>query len=306
MTKWEKELMESWLGSEKSILKALEGYYTSALGDIKIKILMMQSQGELLPNQVYQVQYQQALQKQIGDILDRLHSREYSTIQEYLNDCYYSGYIGTMYSVARQGIPMLLPIDQNAMIRAVLMDSKLSAPLYDALGVDIDSLKSVIRSEVSRGISANLPMDEIARNIKQRTGTPLNHAKTIVRTESHRIQQASTEDARQAVKSRGCNVVKMWDSTLDGRTRDTHQQLDGQSRETDEPFEIGGMTARFPGDFGDPGEDCNCRCVALTRARAAMTDQELAVLRQRAEYFGIDKSDSFADFRKRYMAAVQE
>lgn len=306
MKSWEKELMESWLGSEKSILKALEGYYTSALGDIKMKILLMQAQGDLLPNQVYQLQYQQALQKQIGDILDRLHSREYNTIQEYLNDCYYSGYIGTMYSVARQGIPMLLPIDQNAMIRAVLMDSKLSAPLYDALGVDINSLKSVIRSEVSRGISANLPMDEIARNIKQRTGTPLSHAKTIVRTESHRIQQASTEDARQAVKSRGCNVVKMWDSTLDGRTRDTHQQLDGQSRETDEPFEIGGMTARFPGDFGDPGEDCNCRCVALTRARAAMTDQELAVLRQRAEYFGIDKSDSFADFRKRYMAAVQE
>ena len=96
MKSWEKELMESWLGSEKSILKALEGYYTSALGDIKIKILMMQSQVELLPNQVYQLQYQQALQKQIGDILDRLHSREYNTIQEYLNDCYYSGYIGTM------------------------------------------------------------------------------------------------------------------------------------------------------------------------------------------------------------------
>ena len=306
MFKWEKELLASWLSSEKTVLKSLEGHYTAALADIKAKILLMQAQGELLPNQVYQLRYQQALQQQISEALDKLHRQEYSTIQEYLEDSYLTGYIGTMYSVARQGVPLLLPIDQNAMIRAIITDSKLSAPLYDALGVDINDLKRVICSEVSRGVSANLPIDEIARNIKQRTGTPLNHAKTIARTESHRIQQASTEDARQAVKSRGCAVVKQWDATLDGDTRETHRMLDGQSRETDEPFEIAGKTARFPGDFGDPGEDCNCRCVALTRARASMTERELAVLRERAEYFGIDKSDSFSDFQRRYMAAVKE
>lgn len=39
-----------------------------------------------------------------------------------------------------------------------------------------------------------------------------------------------------------------------------------QIRELDEPFEVQGMTAMQPGDFGDPAEDCNCRCALLQRA----------------------------------------
>lgn len=297
--------MESWLKDEKLALRAIEGHYTAALAEIKGKILIMQGQdGEMAQSQIYQLQYQKTLQAQITAILEKLHSNEYQTIQSFLDGCYTSGFLGTMYSVAGQGIPLLLPMDPAAVVRAVVTDSKLSEELYKTLGVDINNLKRVIRSEISRGIAANMPADEITRNIRLRTGVPLNHAKTIVRTESHRIQQAATEDARQAVKKKGCAVVKQWDSTLDGRTRDTHQQLDGQSRETDEPFELGGKKAMYPGDFGDPGEDCNCRCVALTRARAAMTERELETLRERAAFFGLDKSKNFGEFREKYLKSI--
>lgn len=307
MNRWEKEVFASWLETEKDVLKAVDEHYKAALSEIRYKILVMQSQSvEMTQSQIYRLEYQKSLESQINAILEKLHTNEYQTIQAYLDDCYQSGFLGTMYSVAGQGIPLLLPIDPANAVRAVLLESKLSEDLYKSLGVDIAGLKRSIRAEVSRGISANLSLDEIARNIQQQTGAPLYRAKTIVRTEAHRIQQAATEDARQAVKRRGCNVVKMWDSTLDGRTRDTHQQLDGQSRETDESFEIDGKSARFPGDFGDPAEDCNCRCVALTRARAAMTERELETLRERAAFFGIDKSKDFEDFRGRYMKAVAQ
>jgi uncharacterized protein with gpF-like domain len=146
---------------------------------------------------------------------------------------------------------------------------------------------------------------DIVRNITNATGAPLSRAKVIVRTEGHRIQQASSEDSRQAAKAKGADVVKQWDATLDGATRKTHRKLDGQIREVDEPFEANGKKAMYPGDFGDPAEDCNCRCVALTRARAAMDKDELKTIKERAAFFGIDKTDSFEEFKKKYLKAVK-
>lgn len=61
----------------------------------------------------------------------------------------------------------------------------------------------------------------------------------------------------------------------------------------------------YPHDFGDPAEDCNCRCTLLTRARAALDKDELAVMQKRAEFFGLDKSDSFAEFKEKYLKAAE-
>jgi hypothetical protein len=150
--------------------------------------------------------------------------------------------------------------------------------------------------------------EDIARNVSMVTKAPLARAKTIVRTEGHRIQQASQEDARQAAKARGADVVKQWDSTLDGETRSTHRHLDGQIREVNEPFTSGTKEAMFPGDFGDPAQDCNCRCTALTRARKALDEEELATMKERAKFFGLskEKEQSFKEFEKTYLKVADE
>jgi uncharacterized protein with gpF-like domain len=133
---------------------------------------------------------------------------------------------------------------------------------------------------------------------------PMSRAKVIANTEGHRIQQASAFDAQKAAKAKGADVLKQWDSTLDGRTRATHRHLDGQIREVDKPFEADGKEAMFPGDFGDPAEDCNCRCVTLTRAKWALDEEELQTLKDRAERFGLDKTESFEDYKKKYLNAT--
>jgi len=53
---------------------------------------------------------------------------------------------------------------------------------------------------------------------------------------------------------------KEWLATIDAVTRDTHEELDGEVVDIDEPFTGGAM---YPGDFGDPAEDVNCRCSIL-------------------------------------------
>lgn len=304
MLKRQKEVLQYQLDSEKAVLEQLEKYYKRALKDINDKIKLLQSD-ELTQSRIYHIQYQKTLKKQVEAALEKLHSDEYTTIQQYLSSCYTDAFIGTMYDLAGQGVTVIAPIDQNAAVKAVLTDSKLKEDLYESLGYDVAKLKKTISAEISRGIASGLTYEDIARNIRNASGVPLARANNIVRTDGHRIQQASTDDARHVAKSKGADVVKQWDSTLDGKTRDTHRELDGQIREVDEPFEVDGKEAQFPGDFGEAEEDCKCRCCALTRARKALDSAELDTMKERAKFFGLDKSKSFEDFKEKYLNATK-
>ena len=305
MRKYEKLAYAYMLDEEKAVLEALEKVYQRALQDINERIKVMQAD-ELLENRVYRKQYQEALKGQVEAILERLHTQEYETIEAYLKESYTDGYLATMYSLHKQGLPLTLPIEQEQVVKALVTNSAISEGLYMALGVDTKNLRKVIASEISRGIASNMSYGEIARNIANQTGVPKNRARSIVITESHRIQEEASQVARSEAKKQGCNIVKQWDATLDGKTRDTHRRLDGQIREVDEPFEIDGKTAMYPGGFGRAEEDCNCRCVALTRAKWALGEKELQTLKERAEYFGLDKTKNFEEFKRKYMEVVKE
>lgn len=317
-------MQQSLLDSEEAAIKELEKQYAAALKDINEKVKGFQADIDLLDqalsqdglddatkallqsqkrSKVYQQQYQKALQGQVGGILDKLHGDNYATIEAYLKGCYDDGYIGTMYDIAKQGVPVIAPIDQAAAVKAILTDSKVSNGLYNALGVDVAKLKKTITQEISRGIASSLPYRDIARNIGNVSGAPLSRAKTIARTEGHRIQQTSSRDAQYAAKAKGADVVKQWDAALDGRTRDSHRRVDGEIRELDEKFSNGLM---FPGDpNGGAAEVVNCRCTANTRARWALDKAELQTLKDRAAYFGLDKTKNFEEFREKYLAAAK-
>lgn len=47
--------------------------------------------------------------------------------------------------------------------------------------------------------------------------------------------------------------------------------------------------------------DVNCRCALIQRARWALDIDELKTLKERAEYYGLDKSDDFESFKKEYL-----
>lgn len=324
MNKWEIEVQQSLLDSEEAALKELEKQYSKALKDINDKVKLFQADIDLLDqalsqdglddavkellqsqkrSKIYQQNYQQALKGQVSGILDKMQGDNYATIDKYLNGCYETGYVGTMYSISGQGIPLVVPIDQAAAVKAVLTDSKVSNGLYSALGVNVEKLKKTITQEISRGIASSLPYSDIARNISNVSKAPLSRAKTIARTEGHRIQQTSTRDAQQAAKKKGADVLKQWDAALDGRTRDSHARVDGEIRELDEKFSNGLM---FPGDpNGGAAEVVNCRCTDNTRARWALDEDELQTLKERAAYFGLDKTENFEDYTNKYLKASE-
>lgn len=324
INKWEKEVQQSLLDSEEAAIKELEKQYARALKDITDKVKSFQADIDLLDqalsqdglddatkallqsqkrSKVYQQNYQKALKGQVSGVLDKLHGDNYATIDKYLKSCYETGYIGTMYDIAKQGVPIIAPIDQAAAVKAILTDSKIVEGYYNHLGVNYDKLKKTITQEISRGIASGLPYSDIARNINNVSGSGLYNAKRIARTEGHRIQQTSSRDAQYAAKKKGCDVVKQWDASLDGRTRDSHARVDGEIRELDEEFSNGLM---FPGDpSGSAAEVINCRCTSNTRARWALDDGELQTLKERAEYFGLDKTANFEDYKQKYLTVAE-
>lgn len=305
MNKRQKEVLQYLDNREKRVLKELEEQYRGALEDINMSIRIMQTD-EQTPSKVYRIQYQKALRSQIEGIIEKLHGTEYETIAEYLRDSYTDSFVGCMYDHAGQGIPLILPIDENAAAKAIVTDSKLSEDLYTSLGLDTQTLKKTIRQEITRGLASGMVFADIARNVASVSKAPLSRAKTIVKTEAHRIQEAARYDGMLLAKSKGAQEVKIWLSRRNDRVRDAHRQLDGQIREVDKPFTYGTKEAMFPGDFGDPALDCNCGCKALPKATWMLDEITLKDLEDQAAYWGLDKTKEFAEYKKKYLRITDE
>ena len=309
MNQRQKEILQAQLDSEKAVLKKLETNYQDALDEINSKIeSLMSRQDADMQHVIYQVEYQKALKTQVQSILEQLQTNEFETVSEYLTQSYEDGFIGTMYDLQGQGIPLVIPIDQKAVVEAIMQDTKLSESLYTALGHDMTELKKRITGEISRGLSNGQMFNEIARNVAGWARIPKNNAMRIARTESHRIQCKAASDAQYKAKENGADVVKQWDSSLDGKTRKSHRKLDGQIRELDEPFEVNGHKAMFPGDFGRPEEDINCRCAVLQRARWALGDKytkwsedaPVEIADDGTSQLVMIEADNYKDFKKKY------
>lgn len=351
MNRRQKLVQQQFLNDEEAVIKRLKTVYNQSLTDINKKVFELDSSisllqkaldsidGEeigdlalavlkgksyytpaeaqetiksMLQSKVYQKNYQKALKKQVGDILDKMHQSEFKTVSGYLTECYENGFIGTMFDLHGQGIPLCFPLDQEQMVRAVQLDSKIKKSFYKSLGENVSALKKTIAAEVSRGISTGMSYQQVALQIKakmvgnydNKPGGALYRALTIARTEGHRIQCQSGMDASEKAKEKGADVLKQWDATLDSSTRESHTAVDGEIRELDEKFSNGLM---FPGDpAGGADEVINCRCALLQRARWALDEAELETLKRRAEYYGLDKTDTFNDFKKKYLKAASD
>lgn len=307
MNKAQKEVQQAHLKNEKHVIELLKKVYEQASKDCdeRIRELSARTDFENLQSVIYQKRYQEALKTQLSSIMDNLQTEQYTTIDGYLQNCYKNGYTGAMYDIANQGIPVVMPIRQDQVVKAVQTNSKLSEGLYKRLGEDTKYLKRSVRAELSRGIANGSSWNDMAQHIANGMKSPYNQAYNravvIARTEGHRVQQESGLDACKAAKKKGADVVKQWDATLDGRTRPEHREADGQIKELDDDFDVGGEKLEAPGIGGSAWNVCNCRCCMLQRARWALDEDELQTLKDRAAYFGLDKKDDFKDFKKKYL-----
>lgn len=309
MNNVEKTITKAQLKLEQRALKELKKSYEKAKHDIEIQISALNSRKDMqnLQSIIYQKKYQEILLKQIEGVIDDLNKGQYETLQDFFEGAYATGYIGSMYDLHNQGIPLVIPIDPKKMVTAVMTDSKLSKNYYQnkVLPENLSTLKRNVRQELTRGIASGKTWIEVAYQVAEKMNSPFNRAMRdamrIIRTEGHRINQQGFLDASHEAKDKGADVVKQWDSTLDGNTRPAHRIADGQIKELDEPFIVDGEKMDAPSIGGSARNVCNCRCQLLQRARWALDEDELKTLQDRANFFGLDKSQDFYDFKQKYL-----
>ena len=323
MNKEQKAVEKAKLKDERRVLEALKKQYKQAAEDVQGKIHIHNNKIDFILNeydeldddmksilqaQIYQQNFQKQIKAQLDTIVEKLNDNQYDTIQEYLDDCYVTGFVGTAFDLHGHGIPLVLPIDQKAMVDAVTLSPKLSAKLY---GSYMEQMKTNVAAEISRGIAMADSFEHIARNISNRTNQSFNKTMRIVRTEGHGVQIRAAVNMQERAKKAGADVLKQWDATLDARTRDSHARLDGEIRELDERFSNG---MKHPSDpAGGASEVINCRCALLQRARWALgndytkwsEDAEVVIDDDGTTQFAIIEAKNYEDFQKQYRQASE-
>lgn len=315
MNSSEKKLAKKQLTEEQKVLKDLKSIYKKSLQDVQKNIADLNSRTDMqnLQSIIYQKKYQEALETQIKTVLDNLNKNSYQTIEDYVKDSYVNGYAGNMWLLQQQtGLTCVVPIDERKVVRAYTNDSKISTryysqnnPLKGRIAEDVDLLKARIKSNVSRGIASGKTWTETAYDIASGMNSvfskAMNDAMRIARTEGHRVNQQGFLDAGQEAINNGAEIVKQWDATLDSVTRPWHQEADGQIREWDEKFLVGGEEMDAPSVGGSAFNVCNCRCQLLQRAKWSLDEDELQALEDRASFFGLDKTKDIDDFKDKYL-----
>lgn len=115
-------------------------------------------------------------------------------------------------------------------------------------------IHSALNSAIIQGKSVDNLADSFYAVMKSGRASAIRNARTSITSAQNAGRMASYQQAEEM----GIQMEKEWIATLDARTRDSHQQLDGERVPYDETFSNGLM---YPADpKGEPAEVYNCRC----------------------------------------------
>lgn len=111
-----------------------------------------------------------------------------------------------------------------------------------------DTFFEQIRAEVTSAVQTGRRSSELAKDIEGRYSVTQSRAKLIARDQISKLNGQITEQRQTSV-----GVTRyMWSASGDERVRDTHRANDGQVFEW-----------KRPPATGHPGQDYQCRCVAI-------------------------------------------
>ena len=248
--------------SEKQILQA----YKSSLKEIRAQTALLYEKhavdGVLSMADVAKYNRLANLEKSIATEVSRLAGTERRLTTKVIKDVYQESFYRTAFGVehtaqAALGFGMLNPKQVEAAVLNPL--DRIGWP--DRSKENARLATRQIKEQVTRGIIQGKPYSEVAKAVTERANVAASRAIRIAQTEAHRAQQSGRLESLLHAEAKGVEMVKIWTSTLDGRTRDSHQALDGQKVGMDEDFTspLGG-SGQAPGMLGTPEDDINCRC----------------------------------------------
>ena len=159
-----------------------------------------------------------------------------------------------------------------------------------------------VENTITQGIIQGSTIDEMTDALVDNLCTMNdNKMRTLARTAMNGAQNAGKKEQMEDAEDEGIEVKKKWVATLDNRTRDTHQDLDGQEVPVKDPFVVYDQKGiRYEIDYpGDPNADAcmvyNCRCTMI-EVFAGISRKS-----SRRAYYDEDDEEYDPKHRKSYM-----
>ena len=116
-------------------------------------------------------------------------------------------------------------------------------------------------SAILQGVLQGDSIPKISKRLQQVTDMDRKASIRNARTMMTGAQNGGRMSAYERAANLGIKIQKEWMATLDSRTRDSHQKMDGERVDWKKPFSNKLM---YPGDpEGDPSEVYNCRCTMV-------------------------------------------
>lgn len=254
---------------EKELIKA----YKNALDAIRLELAKMYERYGDDVNYADMVKYNRltGLEKNIGDELRVLNKESNGKITKSIKETFGNNYAIIGYA-NESALNMSLgfgALNKDA-IEAAILNKYDRIKWPDRLKANIDNLNNKVRSAVTEGLIQGHGYSKTANMVKDKIERDAFNTNRILRTESHRAQNEGRkygyDQIKEEVESSGIIMVRAWMATLDGRTRDSHQAMDGQYEDENGKFHFPeGGEADAPGMSGIAAEDINCRCSTYTQ-----------------------------------------
>jgi len=172
-------------------------------------------------------------------------------MKTYLKNAYEVNYYHTGYAVdSTLGIKTGFSAVDRKQVEAVINN-----PL---MKIAIDDNKVQVLQDIQRTLTQSVVQGEgiqdTAKKLKDRIDVSLSRATRIVRTETTKVMAKARVDGMERVAKAGIEIQKEWVATLDNRTREEHEELDGERVGVDENFSNGSPSP----------DEVNCRCTVVT------------------------------------------
>lgn len=250
--------------SESALLRS----YKSSLENIKKEILkMFEKYGDAVKyNDMMIYNRLINLEKSIAEEIKSLTGEGIKTITKTIKDIYSTNFYRTGFALESAiGIKLGYGLINSTTVQASVLNPLDRIKWPERLKDHSQKYMSQIRQELTQGLIQGKGYVKIAKAVTDKTSISANNALRIIRTEGHRVQNASRivafEKSESAGEEIGIKTTRIWIATLDNKTRDTHASLDGIEADENGLFTTNsGSTGEGPGLFGVPEEDINCRC----------------------------------------------
>ena len=248
--------------------KELEGVYKDAYISIseKMENLLKKidlKEGENNYSKVAKLKRFKQLQLQIAKEIAKINKQSVEEIVKMLDET-----VKINYDYAKELITDQVEDLRWTMLNPKTYEAVLKEQDNPLFYLSVDNLEerqriySKIKQELAVGLVQGESTYKIAKRLEKLLGVNYNSAIRIARTEITRAENISRLKAFKYAESLGIKQMKSWIATGDKRTRESHQNVNGELVPLDKPFSNGLM---YPGDpMGSANEIVNCRCAMTT------------------------------------------